>query len=143
MTFAEKFKRERENRGLTQQQAADGLGLTRRMISLYENGVCLPRTREAYKKIADFFGVGMDYLLTENEDFVARASAQYGARGKRQAQDLVDGISGLFAGGTLSEQDKDAVMKALQDIYWDSKARNARKYTPKKYTLHLDPDEQG
>ena len=142
MTFAEKFRRERENRGLTQQQVADSLGLTRKMISLYENGVSLPRTREAYKKIADFFGVEMDYLLTENEDFVARASAQYGARGKRQAQDLVDGISGLFAGGTLSEHDKDAVMKALQEIYWDSKARNAQKYTPKKYRLLLDPDDR-
>ena len=40
---------------------------------------------------------------------------------------------GLFQGGTLSEQDKDAVMKALQDIYWESKARNVEKYTPKKY----------
>ena len=29
---------------------------------------------------------------------------------------------------------KDAVMKALQDIYWESKARNVQKYTPKKYT---------
>ena len=42
-------------------------------------------------------------------------------------------MSCLFAGGTLSEQDKDAVMKALQDIYWESKARNVEKYTPKKY----------
>jgi len=24
-------------------------------------------------------------------------------------------------------------MKALQDIYWESKARNVEKYTPKKY----------
>ena len=39
----------------------------------------------------------------------------------KQAQELIDGMSGLFAGGSLSEQDKDAVMKALQDIYWESK----------------------
>ena len=51
----------------------------------------------------------------------------------KQAQQLIDGMSGLFAGGSLSEQDKDAVMKALQDIYWESKARNVSKYTPKKY----------
>ena len=24
-------------------------------------------------------------------------------------------------------------MKALQDIYWEAKARNVEKYTPKKY----------
>ena len=58
----------------------------------------------------------------------------------RQAQDLIEGMSGLFAGGTLSDQDKDAVMKALQDIYWESKARNVEKYTPKKYKK-TDGDE--
>jgi len=140
MTFAEKFKREREMKEMTQQQVADGIGLTRKMISLYEKGASLPRSRDAYQKIADFFGVDVNYLLSDNEDFIVRATEKYGARGKRQAQDLVDGISGLFAGGTLSEQDKDAVMKALQDIYWDSKARNVEKYTPKKYKLHLDED---
>lgn len=140
MTFAEKFKEERVKKELTQQQVADSLGITRKMITLYEKGTSLPRTREAYKKIADFFGVDVNHLLTEDEDFVVQATEKYGARGKKQAQDLVDGISGLFAGGTLSEQDKDAVMKALQDIYWDSKARNVEKYTPKKYKLHLDED---
>lgn len=140
MTFAEKFKAEREKKELTQQQVADGLGINRRMITRYENGISLPRTRDAYKKIADFFGVDVNYLLTEDEDFFVQAAEQYGTRGKKQAQDLVDGISSLFAGGTLSEQDKDAVMKALQDIYWDSKARNVEKYTPKKYKLHLDED---
>ena len=140
MTFAEKFKKERVKKELTQQQVADSLGITRKMITLYEKGTSLPRTREAYKKIADLFGVDVNYLLTEDENFVVQATEKYGARGKKQAQDLVDGISGLFAGGTLSEQDKDAVMKALQDIYWDSKARNVEKYTPKKYKLHLDED---
>ena len=140
MTFAEKFKAEREKKELTQQQVADGLGINRRMITRYENGISFPRTKDAYKKIADFFGVDVNYLLTEDEEFVVQATEQYGSRGKKQAQDLVDGISGLFAGGTLTEQDKDAVMKALQDIYWDSKARNVEKSTPKRYKLHLDKE---
>ena len=117
----------------TQQDVADALGINRRMITRYENGLSFPRTKDAYRKIADFFGVGVNYLLTEDEDFVVSASEQYGTRGMKQAQELIDGMSGLFAGGTLSEQDKDAVMKALQDIYWESKARNVEKYTPVKY----------
>ena len=133
MTFGEKFKAEREKRRLTQQEVADGLGINRRMITRYENGASFPRTKEAYRKIADYFGVDVNYLLTEDEDFVVRASAQYGARGMKQAQQLIEGVSGLFAGGGLSDEDKDAVMKALQDIYWESKARNAAKYTPKKF----------
>ncbi|HIQ70451.1 MAG TPA: helix-turn-helix transcriptional regulator [Candidatus Avoscillospira stercorigallinarum] len=133
MTFAEKFKAARERRGLTQQQVADGLGLNRRMITRYETGRSFPRTKEAYRKIADFFGLEVNYLLTEDEAFVVAAAERYGGRGMQQAQDLIDGMAGLFAGGTLSDQDKDAVMKALQDIYWESKARSAAAYTPRKF----------
>ncbi len=141
MTFGEKFRAEREKRNLTQQEVADSLCLNRRMITRYEHGLSFPRSRDAYKKIADFFEVDVNYLLTEDERFVVQASEQYGSRGMRQAQDLIDGMSGLFAGGTLSEQDKDAVMKALQDIYWESKARNAEKYTLKKYKKAADPSD--
>ena len=140
MTFGEKFKAERLKMNLTQQDVADALGINRRMITRYENGLSFPRTKEAYRKIAEFFGVDVNYLLTEDEEFVVRASEQYGARGMKRAQELIDGMAGLFAGGTLSEQDKDAVMKALQDIYWDSKARNVEKYTPKKYKKQ-EPEE--
>ena len=133
MTFGEKFKIQREKLGLTQQQVADALGINRRMITRYENGISFPRTKEAYRKIAEFFEVDINYLLTEEEEFAVQASEQYGSRGMQEAQELIHSMSGLFAGGSLSEQDKDAVMKALQDIYWESKARNVQKYTPKKY----------
>lgn len=142
MTFGEKFKAERDKRNMTQQEVADGLGINRRMITRYENGISFPRTKDAYKKIADFFGVDVNYLLTEDEEFVVLASEQYGSRGMNQAKELIASMNGLFAGGTLSEQDKDAVMKALQDIYWDSKARNVEKYTPKKYKKSGEEDNE-
>lgn len=135
MTFGKKFKAEREKRNLTQQEVADALGINRRMITRYENDISFPRTKEAYRKIADYFEVDVNYLLTDDESFVVSATEQYGLRGMKQAQELIEGMSGLFAGGTLSNQDKDAVMKALQDIYWESKARNIEKYTPKKYKV--------
>lgn len=133
MTFGEKFKAERKKRKMTQQEVADGLHVNLRMITRYEHGISFPRTKAAYKRIADFFGVDVNYLMTEEEEFVAEASEKYGSRGMKQAQELVDGFAGLCAGGTLSEQDKDAVMRALQEIYWESKERNVAKYTPKIY----------
>ena len=142
MTFAEKFRDQRKKKGLTQQQAADGIGVNRRMITRYEHGTSFPRTRADYKKIADFFGVDVNYMMTDSEEFAARAGEQYGSRGMQQARELISGVSGLFAGGSLSEQDKDAVMKALQDIYWESKARNAEKYTPAKYKNSGDHEEK-
>ena len=54
MTFREKFKAEREKRKLTQQEAADALGINRRMITRYENGISFPRTKGAYRKNRGF-----------------------------------------------------------------------------------------
>lgn len=140
MTFAEKFKGERERKGWTQQETAERLGINRRMIVRYEAGESYPRSREGYKKIADVFEVDVNYLLTEDENFVLEVSEEYGDRGMKQAQELIEGMSGLFAGGTLSERDKDAVMKAMQEIYWESKERNVAKYTPKKYRKQQTTD---
>lgn len=122
MTFGGKFKQERSRLGLTQQETADGLQINRRMITRYENGISFPRSRDAYKKIAGFFGVDVNYLLFEDQELTVVATEQYGSRGMKQAQELIDGLASLFAGDTLSEQDKHTVMKALQDVYRESRA---------------------
>ena len=140
MKFGDKFREERKKRGLTQKEAAQGLNINVRMITRYENNLAFPRTREAYKRIADFFGVDVNYLLADDEEFAVEASEKYGSRGMKQARELLNDMSGLFAGGTLSEQDKDAVMKAMQDIYWEAKQRNIDKYTPKKYRKNGEND---
>ena len=93
MTFGEKFKAEREKRKQTQQEVADALGINRRMITRYENGISFPRTKDAYRKIAEYFKVDVNYLLTEDEEFVVQASEQYGSRGMKQAKDLIEGMS--------------------------------------------------
>lgn len=123
MTFGDKFKQERSRLGLTQQETADGLQINRRMITRYETGISFPRSRDAYKKIAGFFGVDVNYLLSEDQEFTVVATDQYGSRGMKQAQEFIDGLASLFAGDTLSEQDKHTVIKALQDIYRETRVK--------------------
>ena len=53
-------------------------------------------------------------------------------RGMAQAQELVSQLAGMFAGGDLSDQDREAVMRSLERAYWLAKEDN-QKYTPKKY----------
>ena len=48
-------------------------------------------------------------------------------KGAKQVEELVTGISALFASGEISEEDKDAVMRTLQDAYWVAKERNEAK----------------
>ena len=132
MKFGDKLKKLRMEKNLTQEEVAKAVGITRRTYISYEQEGRYPRKRELYGKFAEVFDCPTDYLLAENEDFITSASEQYGTRGKHQAEELVAELSGMFAGGELSDEDKDAVMLALQKAYWDCKEDN-KKYTPKKY----------
>ena len=133
MKFGEKVKKSRTDAGLSQEDLAKKIGVSLRTITNYEVQNRYPKKREVYAKLAEVLGVDINYLMTEDEDFVVDASAKYGARGAKHAEQLISEVHGLFAGGELSEADKDGVMKALQQAYWECKEENVQKYTPKKY----------
>ena len=132
MKFGEKLKKLRSEKALKQDEVATSVGISRRTYISYEQEGRYPRKRDVYAKLAETLGCDVNYLMTEDEEFVTGVSEQYGSRGKRQAEELVAELSGMFAGGELSDQDMDAVMIALQKAYFDCKEDN-KKYTPKKY----------
>lgn len=132
MTFGEKLRTLRLQKNLTQQELAKKAGLGLNTISNYEKGKTYPQNREVYSILANILEVSPDYLHNENDDFFASTQQQYGARGVKQAQDLVSEVTGLFAGGELAEEDKDEMMRAIQEAYWIAK-KNNKKFTPKKY----------
>lgn len=132
MTFGEKVKEKRKKLGLTQKALADQIGVTSRVISSYETDSSFPRTRDAYKKIADALGVNVNYLLSDDEAFILEAKENFGYRGKKGAEKLLQEVTGLFAGGEMAEEDMDEFMLAIQEVYVDTKKRN-KKFTPKKY----------
>lgn len=132
MNLGQKLKQLRQDKGLTQEQVCKAAGITRRTYYNYEQGDKYPRRGETYDKLAEILGCDVRYLMSNDEEFILEATGQYGSRGKRQAEELVAELSGMFAGGELSERDKDAVMIALQKAYFDCK-RDNQKYTPRKY----------
>lgn len=133
MKFGDKVKGLREQKGISQSELAKLMGVSSRAIQYYENGEGYPRKRELYKKLADFFEVELNYLLTEGAEFIAEASERYGRRGAIQAQLILEQASALFAGGELSEDDQLAFVHEIQHLYLDSKERAREKFTPKKY----------
>jgi len=118
---------------MTQGDLADAAGVSLRSISNYESGAKYPRTHEVYERIAKALAVDVNNFFGEDNEFVMKAREKYGSRGSKQAEELILSARGLFAGGQLSEEDKDTVMQALQNVYWEAKAENKAKYTPKKY----------
>ena len=138
MKFGEKVRRLRNEKGLSQTELGKLCGLSLRTIRNYEVDGRYPKQREVYSKLAAALGCDVNYLLSENEEFVLQAKQTYGYQGARDAEELIADISALFAGGELSEDAKDGVMRALQDADWMAKEKDREKYTPKKYRNKSD-----
>ena len=138
MKFGEKVRLLRNEKKLSQTELGKMCGLSLRTIRNYEVDGRYPKQREVYSKLAAALGCDVNYLLSENEEFVLQAKQTYGYQGARDAEELIADISALFAGGELSEDAKDGVMRALQDAYWMAKEKNREKYTPKKYRNKSD-----
>ena len=134
MTFGEKVRAAREAKNMTQEQLADAIGMSKRMVSYWENHGKVPKSRETYPIIANVLGIDVSVLLDDDAEFVVKAAETYGNRGAQQALQLVQQITGLYAGGELEEEDMDAMMKAIQDAYWIAKQKNKR-HTNKRYLV--------
>ncbi len=61
----------REDHDLTQQKVADAIGITQRKYSYLETGV-QPLTDEILIKLADFYGVSIDYILRQTNNHLRR-----------------------------------------------------------------------
>ncbi|WP_297812976.1 helix-turn-helix domain-containing protein [uncultured Finegoldia sp.] len=131
MSFGSKIKKLREDRAMTQTELAEKLGVTLKTISNYETKNTRPRTQDMYKKIADFFNVDINFLLTVEDSFVLNSRDKFGYSGKKDAEKLIDNLSGLFAGGSLPEEDKDKLFNAIAESYYQAKLEN-KKYGKRK-----------
>ncbi len=118
MEFCEKLRLLRKNAGMTQEDLAKKLQISKRTIVYYEQGIRIPRFPEIYQVLGEIFGVTPEYLQDNTQD----TSAANPDNGMEEAAQIISQVKALFAGGKLSEQDRDAVMRELQEVYWEIKA---------------------
>ncbi len=128
MTFAEKLREKRKEAGLSQTELAAACGISMRTLQNYESGKRYPANLEIAGRLAATLGTRTDLLLSAGEESIVVAP---GRDAKRQLEELVGAVSGLFAGGELTEEDRDAAMEAMIDAYWAAK-KESRKYARKE-----------
>ena len=95
-------------------------------------GLSVPDS-ELLIKLAEILGVSPGELLSLQDQYLMEADEKGSSRDKRRIRQLVGEMHALFAGGELSDEDKDAAIRALNDAYWTAKEMNRETYTPKKY----------
>ena len=131
MAFAENLKEKRAQSGLTQAELAMKAGVTARTIQNYELGARKPGNMVIVQRIADALGTTTEHLLSSGETLVVEAHERGGARAAKDINELVSEVTGMFAGGKLSDDALDGAMRALNEAYWIAKDKN-KKYGRKK-----------
>ncbi len=96
MALSEKLYALRKERGLSQEQLAEGLKVSRQAISKWESGQSLPES-DKLLALSEYFGVSLDYLLKEDrEEKGTQAPAPETAGGKKGLLGLVICIGGIL-----------------------------------------------
>lgn len=96
-----KLKTLRKGRKLTQEQAAQALGITRASVSNYEVGRRHPHISEL-RRIGDFYGVGLDF---------------FGVTPTDETFDLLSRAREVFNSPEVSKEKKEEVFKELMRLY--------------------------
>lgn len=140
-TFGEKVRQAREILGLSQETLAKEAGLSQRSITSYETNQSKPRGSTA-RRLAKVLGVSTDYLLSETAEdpqegltkdiHLENVYQTYGATGEKEARELLEKNMALFAGGSLSQEAKDAFFEAVMTAYVTCKEESRKTYAPGK-----------
>ena len=129
-----------KERGITAYKVAQDTGITTATLSSWKKGRYTPK-REKLQKIADYFGVTVDYLMTGKEE-QKKKTVELTARDERDiAKDLNSIMEKLrngedgpasFEGTDIPEDDQELFAGQIELMLRRLKAINKEKYNPHK-----------
>lgn len=127
MGFANKLKELREIKKLSQEDLAKLCQVSTKTISRYELGQSKPRYRKTYDLLAEHLDTTHDYLVTDEDEFILKARENFGKEGAKDAEDMINGVIGLMAGGQIPDEDKRTILDAITEAYYIARSENDSK----------------
>lgn len=127
MGFANKLKELREIKKLSQEDLAKLCQVSTKTISRYELGQSKPRYRKTYDLLAEHLDTTHDYLVTDEDEFILKARENFGKEGAKDAEDMINGVIGLMAGGQIPDEDKRTILDAITEAYYIARSENDNK----------------
>ncbi|MZK53914.1 helix-turn-helix domain-containing protein [Clostridium beijerinckii] len=142
-TFADRLKKLRKDKRITQEKLAERFFITKSAISKYENGVNTPENK-LLQDMADFFEVSVDYLLGRTDNLKPPTKEWQPQLTEKDEKDIEktlaktlemleqqDGL--MLSGELIDDEDFELIKAAIQNGLEYAKKVNKKKYTPKKY----------
>lgn len=136
--LGDKIKTLRKERRITQQELGRNVGLSTSSIGMIESDK-QGASSEKLKEIADFFGVTVDYLLSEDEEISKNKpeiqvpeeySSKYKvtSRDKKQyLEEMKKANEAFFMDDEFNEEAKKEMLDLMSELFWEAKAMNKRK----------------
>lgn len=141
VSFQDKVKDRRGLLGLTQKQLAEKAGIGFRTIVTYESGERFPHAAQLYK-LAKALGVSTEYLKNneiedptyglDRMDYVEQMRQTAGTGEAMSLETMLAQNQAMFAGGTVSEDAKDAYFQAVMKAYLECKEAAKKTYGRRK-----------
>lgn len=126
MTFAEKIRRARKARNMTQQELCDQVQVSRRTITAYESGASFPHA-STMQRLAACLGVSAEYLRDDRitdpfyglrgYGYEEQVRDLYGNTNAEEMNFLLERSAALFSGSEFPQETKDAFFEAVMKAY--------------------------
>ena len=136
-TFSEKVREARDVLKLTQQELGDLIGVSKRSVAAYETENVRPRP-STIRRLAKALQVSAGYLDDDDIDdptygmekteYIEEARSRFGDLAAKEMDFLLERNTTLFAGGTISQEAKDAFFEAVMKAYLTCKEEARAKY---------------
>lgn len=130
-----------EKYGLTAYKVSKATGIAGSTFSDWKNGRSNPK-QDKLQKIADYFGVSLEYLMTGKEDVVKEKAPELSARDERDIAKDLDRIMGeiqkgddgplYYNGIEIDNASLSLLQNAIEYALRETKKENKVKYNPNK-----------
>lgn len=132
------YRELRDSKNAKDSDVAKATGITKSTFSDWKSGRSEPK-KEKMQKIADYFGVTIEYIMTGVDkkrvpELTQKDEKDIAKRLEQTLEDLEHGQDGLmFSGEPLDEETKELLKVSLENSIRIAKINAKEKFTPKKY----------
>ena len=136
----ETFLKLLEKYGVTAYKVSKATGIAGSTFSDWKNGRSTPK-QDKLQKIADYFGVTVNYLMTGKEEVQKEKAPELTRKDERDIEKILEQTKEqllsqkglMFDGNPASPEAVESILSAMQIGMELAKKKNKERYTPKKY----------